>query len=900
MKVGKLIIPKDEKRLHVDYTDYVVYSYDRDNFVFRFAFENYPETNGTAYLLIKADDIADQQFNLTITNKRAEWLVPERLLGYEGHVKGYLYLTENDLVKSEDAYMYTFLMRRSELDTNVLELESLYFEKFEDLVVKMDLRVTELLYQSNVVFSEFQSFTALKKQEIANLDVDISADVDVIYQNLLTFYSESKNLMTQEVERVADKKVLTYIEMENLLKSASSSTESMLYNIQEKILEAEVAKDSAVNTMNEQVNQLLQLMQQAETILGGIIRDKIYTKTEVDEFLSRKVTATQVDQAITAYDRDVQIALRDKVSTQSFETFKTTNSNTLNSITDGNGVKEIVNARNDTKGIIHVDLGSRLDTNENLVSDIEVEIDEARGESQTLGDRLESDKAESLARANAFETEIAKKADKEQVDALGNEIILARGGASTLGERLDEEKAEVTAQLAENEQEINKLNPPHKISDLKYPLYVAHRGAMGLYQEHTMIAYESHVLRGNTLIELDVRQSKDGSLFIMHDSSIYRTTNGAGNVSDMTTAYLKNRKITDKLPTRNSTGTEYSYQPEPIPSLNEVLDKFGKSVTYFIESKDQLSASLIAKEVIERNLEKYVVIQSFSLTDLKSIKDEGIEMLYLSNSIKEVDYTSIKQTEINFIGVSASVPDDYVLRLKNAGFKVLVYTVNHRYLRDKFLSLNVDGFFSDEPFYLSETNPVMKVDNFREKLFLDGMIPMYGSYKGEFNIDTLEPHTWGFLKDSAVGDGRDFVLQGYLDKQPNAFSLNVTITKPIHVVGSWASIAVCLQNDYFDDNKNPQLTGGGYHMLFSSAGQMFMYSIEPTGAVKLVEYVTEVNEWKDNPDAQLRITVTDTEVKFERLDIPKSIKVANTKYRGGYIAFGRKNANYLFKNVSIT
>ena len=497
-----------------------------------------------------------------------------------------------------------------------------------------------------------------------------------------------------------------------------------------------------------------------------------------------------------------------------------------------------------------------------------------------------------------FQSVLDETTGKDVISA--PEVILARGGAQTLGERLDSEKAEVTAQLAQNEQEINKLNPPHKISDLKYPLYVAHRGAMGLYQEHTMIAYESHVLRGNTIIELDVRQSKDGSLFIMHDSSIYRTTNGSGNVSDMTTAYLKNRKITDKLPTRISTGTAYSYQPEPIPSLNEVLDKFGKSVTYFIESKDQLSASLIAKEVIERNLEKYVVIQSFSLTDLKSIKDEGIEMLYLSNSIKEVDYTSIKQTEINFIGVSASVPDDYVLSLKKAGFKVLVYTVNHRYLRDKFLSLNVDGFFSDEPFYLSETNPVMKVDNFREKLFLDGMIPMYGSYKGEFNIDTWEPHTWGFLKDSAVEDGRDFVLQGYLDKQPNAFSLNVTITKPIHVGGSWASIAVCLQNDYFDDNKNPQLTGGGYHMLFSSWGQMFMYLIEPTGAVKLVAYVNEVIEWEDNSDVQLRITVTDTEVKFERLDIPKSIKVANTKYRGGYITFGRKNANYLFKNVSIT
>lgn len=526
---------------------------------------------------------------------------------------------------------------------------------------------------------------------------------------------------------------------------------------------------------------------------------------------------------------------------------------------------------------------------------------DAMGDGLMLGANL-ADEANELSK----ETDASFKVLQREYTENGNgsqttaEINVARDGELVLDDRLKRDFGNVNAQLAQNEQEINKLNPPHKISDLKYPLYVAHRGAMGLYQEHTMIAYESHVLRGNTLIELDVRQSKDGSLFIMHDSSIYRTTNGSGNVSDVTTAYLKNRKITDKLPTRSSTGTAYSYQQEPIPSLNEVLDKFGKSVTYFIESKDQLSASLIAKEVIERNLEKYVVIQSFSLTDLESIKDEGIEMLYLSNSIQEVDYTSIKQTGINFIGVSASVPDDYVIGLKNAEFKVVVYTVNHRYIRDRFLNLNVDGFFSDEPFYLSETNPVMRTDNFREKLFPDGMIPMYGSYKGEFNINNWQPHTWGFLEDSQVEDGRDFVLQGYLDKQPSEFTLDVTITKPVHVGGSWASIALCLQNDYFDDNKNPTITGGGYHLLFTSWGHMFMYAIDPTGPVQLVEYTTEVIEWADNIDAQLRIVVTQDTIKFERLDSPISIQANHSQYRGGYIAFGRRSANYLFKNVSIT
>ena len=57
-----------------------------------------------------------------------------------------------------------------------------------------------------------------------------------------------------------------------------------------------------------------------------------------------------------------------------------------------------------------------------------------------------------LAKANELETEIAKKADKTQVDVLGSELDIARGGAQTLGDRLDSDKAEVTAQLAHTTQ----------------------------------------------------------------------------------------------------------------------------------------------------------------------------------------------------------------------------------------------------------------------------------------------------------------------------------------------------------------------------------------------------------------------------------------------------------------
>ena len=360
MKVGKLIIPENEKRLHVNYTDYVVYSYDRDNFVFRFAFENYPEINGEAYLILKADDLPTQQFTLTIENKRAEWIVPERLLGYEGHVKGYLYLTENDLIKSEDAYMYTFLMRRSQIDEGVLEIESMYFEKFEDLVAKMNLRFDELSASASNVFNDYKSFADKKKEDIANVDLDISSDVDEVYNSLLEFYLKSKNLMTEEVKRVADKKVLVYIEMENLLKSTEKSVETMLYDIQNKLTDIDLAKDSAMTEIERYINQIKEIIKQAEEVLGGIISGKIYTKNEVDTILLDKASVKRVDDLEDTQERnftdiklELSTGLKNKADKNAFE------------ILDS----EVMDARKPFGEEAFPNLGKRLDDQIGLNSD---------------------------------------------------------------------------------------------------------------------------------------------------------------------------------------------------------------------------------------------------------------------------------------------------------------------------------------------------------------------------------------------------------------------------------------------------------------------------------------------------------------------------------------------------
>ena len=62
----------------------------------------------------------------------------------------------------------------------------------------------------------------------------------------------------------------------------------------------------------------------------------------------------------------------------------------------------------------------------------------------------------------------------------------------------------------------------------------AHRGWKSKYPENTMEAFEKALTLGVDQIETDVRMTSDGELVLIHDSTVDRTTNGTGNVCNMT------------------------------------------------------------------------------------------------------------------------------------------------------------------------------------------------------------------------------------------------------------------------------------------------------------------------------------------------------------------------------
>ncbi|GIT91878.1 glycerophosphoryl diester phosphodiesterase [Jannaschia pagri] len=65
------------------------------------------------------------------------------------------------------------------------------------------------------------------------------------------------------------------------------------------------------------------------------------------------------------------------------------------------------------------------------------------------------------------------------------------------------------------------------------PRIICHRGTCLEAPENTIVSGHRAIAMGGDWIELDIRQSRDGVLYVLHDETVDRTTNGTGPLTDM-------------------------------------------------------------------------------------------------------------------------------------------------------------------------------------------------------------------------------------------------------------------------------------------------------------------------------------------------------------------------------
>ncbi|TDD41966.1 glycerophosphodiester phosphodiesterase family protein [Nonomuraea terrae] len=97
-------------------------------------------------------------------------------------------------------------------------------------------------------------------------------------------------------------------------------------------------------------------------------------------------------------------------------------------------------------------------------------------------------------------------------------------------------------------------------------LISAHRGANTLAPENTLKSYEYAFAYGVDLVEVDVQQTRDGRFVALHDSTVDRTTDGTGDIADLTFDEVRALNAADYAPWKGG-----AYDHSRIASLEEIL-----------------------------------------------------------------------------------------------------------------------------------------------------------------------------------------------------------------------------------------------------------------------------------------------------------------------------------------
>lgn len=218
-------------------------------------------------------------------------------------------------------------------------------------------------------------------------------------------------------------------------------------------------------------------------------------------------------------------------------------------------------------------------------------------------------------------------------------------------------------------------------------LIMAHRGDIRSGVENTMEAFEGAVQAGADYIELDVLQTKDGKLAVIHDKNLKRLSGNNVNVYELTLDELQ--KIT--LVQNGFSGK--------IPSLDEVLEQLPERIKLNIELKthgyEQNYVDTFVETLHHHNVKKNrIIVQSLEYDLVKQVKQLVPELKV--GYIIFATFADLGRFHADFYVVEESFATARrITSAKLAGKPIFVWTVNTEEAVERFYTLGADGIITD-------------------------------------------------------------------------------------------------------------------------------------------------------------------------------------------------------------
>ena len=225
-----------------------------------------------------------------------------------------------------------------------------------------------------------------------------------------------------------------------------------------------------------------------------------------------------------------------------------------------------------------------------------------------------------------------------------------------------------------------------------HTMVIAHRGASADAPENTLAAMEQAIKDGADWVEIDVQETRDGEVVVIHDADLKKIGGNGLRVFDASLAELQSVDI--------GSWKDPSFSDQRVPTLQQMLELCKNRIKVLIELKYYGQEKRLEERVVEiveaAGMQDQIRVMSLSYPGIQKVK--SIRPQWSVGLLASVSFGDITRLEADFFAVNASFASRAFIRhIHNRGKKVLVWTINDPVSMSAMMSRGVDGIITDKP-----------------------------------------------------------------------------------------------------------------------------------------------------------------------------------------------------------
>ena len=247
-----------------------------------------------------------------------------------------------------------------------------------------------------------------------------------------------------------------------------------------------------------------------------------------------------------------------------------------------------------------------------------------------------------------------------------------------------------------------RISLKEKLSTLNGKIMVcAHRATEAGYPENSLSAIQNAINLGIEMVEIDIRETKEGELVLMHDATITRTTTGSGNVSSYTLQEIKQFNL------KKADG---SLTNEKIPTLKEVFDLARGKIYINLDLNEKASFAKVYALAKQYGMLKQIMFYTKNNSIIRTMLTTNPSLVVLPYIDDEAELNSFSASNLSIVHYSdTSFNTNMVQKAKDKS--IVVYA--NSYLNtsntpqkdnnleiDKFIALKGSVVQTDYPEYI--------------------------------------------------------------------------------------------------------------------------------------------------------------------------------------------------------